>query len=132
MWHGPPAAALLAPAPPGGMPRQWARLFLDSPWPMLQAFLNAAPGKLLSTPERARKFLFSPDLPEETVLRHAARLGRESFRAGLETSHGRPDPARIRGTPLLALEAERDYIRQAADALLARLVRTLESGATAS
>ena len=92
--------------------------------------------------------------------RHAARLGRESFRAGLETSYLRPDPARVRGTPLLVLGAERDYIiparevvrtanaygadlqvlpdlahdvmldtrwRQAADALMAWLVRTLEN-----
>ena len=157
--HDPPAAALLAPAPPGGMPRQWARLFLDSPWPTLHAFLNADPGKLFSTPERARKFLFSPNLDEGAVRQHAARLGRESFRAVLETSYVRPDPARFRGTPLLVLGAERDYIiptrevartadaygaelqilpdlahdvmldtrwRQAADALLAWLVRTLE------
>ena len=127
--------------------------------PTLHAFLNADPGKLFSTPERARKFLFSPDLDEGAVRQHAARLGRESFRAVLETSYVRPDPARFRGTPLLVLGAERDYIiptrevartadaygaelqilpdlahdvmldtrwRQAADALLAWLVRTLE------
>ena len=161
--HDPQAAALLAPAPPGGMLRQTARLFLDHPWPMLQAFLNADPGKLFSTPERARRLLFSPDLGEEAVRRYAALLGRESFRAGLETTYYvRPDPARVRGTPLLVLGAERDCMiptrdivrtadaygaeslilpdlahdvmldtgwRQAADALLAWLVRTLESGA---
>ena len=158
--HDPPAAALLAPVPPGGMPRQWARLFLDNPGLMLLTLLNGNPGKLFSTPDRARKFLFSRDLGEEAVHRYAAQLGRESFRVGLETSYVRPDPARVRGTPLLVLGAERDYIistrdivrtarvygaeslilpdlahdvmldtrwRQAADTLLAWLVRTLDS-----
>ena len=162
--HDPSAAALLASAPPGAMLRRTARLFLDDPWPMLLVFLNADPGRLFSTPIRARRCLFSPDLGEEAVRRYAAQFGREPFRAGLETTYLRPDPARVRGTPLQVLKAEpdcmiptRDIMHTAdaygaelrilpdlahdvmldtgwpvaADALLAWLVRPLESGADA-
>ena len=106
----PPAAALLAPAPPGGMPRQWARLSVDNPWLAVEMLLTLEAGKMFSTPARARKFLFSPELVEDDLRRHAARLGRESIRALLELSWMRPDPASFRGTPLLVLGAARDYI----------------------
>ena len=106
----PAAAGLLAPAPPGGMPRQWARLSFDNPWLTLEMLLTLEAGKMFSTPARARKFLFSPELGEEELRRHAARLGRESIRAVLELSWLRPDPARFGGTPLLVLGAARDYI----------------------
>ena len=106
----PPAAALLAPAPPGGMPRQWVRLSADNPWLTVEMLLTLEAGKMFSTPARARKFLFSPELGEDDLQRHAARLGRESIRALIELSWMRPDPARFRGTPLLVLGAARDYI----------------------
>ena len=41
---------------------------------------------------------------------HGGSGGRESFRAILDLSFLRPDPVRVRGTPLLVLGAERDYI----------------------
>ena len=105
-----PAAVLVAPAPPGGMPRQLWRMSLGSPWVMAETLLVLEPGRAFSTPARARKFLFSPELEDEAVRRYVALLGRESFRAILELSYLRPDPARVRGTPLLVLGAERDYI----------------------
>ena len=106
----PPAAALLAPAPPGGMPRQWARLSADNPWLTVEMLLTLEAGKMFSTPARARKFLFSPELEEEDLRRHAVRLGRESIRAVLELSWMRPDPTRFHRTPMLVLGAARDYI----------------------
>ena len=106
----PPAAALLAPAPPGGMPRQWARLSADNPWLTVEMLLTLEAGKMFSTAARARRFLFSPDLGDKELRRYAARLGRESIRALIDLSWMRPDPARFRGTPLLVLGAARDYI----------------------
>ena len=97
--HNPPAAALLAPAPPGGISGQLARLSLDDPWLALETLLALDPGRAFSTPERARKYLFSPDLEEEVARRYVTQLGRESFRAIMELSYLRPDPARVRGTP---------------------------------
>ena len=41
---------------------------------------------------------------------HGGSGGRESFRAILDLSFLRPDPVRVRGTPLLVLGAERDYM----------------------
>ena len=105
-----PAAVLVAPAPPGGMASQLWRLSLENPWLMLETLLTLEPGKAFSSPARARKHLFSPELEEEAVRRYVALLGRESFRAILELSYLRPDPARVRRTPLLVLGAERDYI----------------------
>ncbi|MXY23397.1 MAG: lysophospholipase [Acidobacteria bacterium] len=108
--HDPSAAVLLAPVPPGGMFLQTARLFLANPRLMLNVFLTTDPGKLFSPPERARKLLFSRDLGEKAARRYAAQLGRESFRAGLDVTYLRPDPARVRGTPMLVLGAERDRL----------------------
>ena len=88
----------------------------------LETLLTLEPGKAFSTPERASRYLFSPDLEEEAARRYVALLGRESFRAILELSYLRPDPARVRGTPLLVLGAERDYIVPPAD-----VVRTAET-----
>ena len=92
------------------MPRQWARLSADNPWLTVEMLLTLEAGKMFSTPARAHRFLFSPEMGEDELQRHAARLGRESIRAVLELSWLRPDPARFRGTPLLVLGAGRDYV----------------------
>ena len=117
--HAPPAAALLAPVPPGGVLRQTMRLSMNHPWPMLLVYLRTDPATLFSTPERARKFLFSADLGEEAVRRYAAQLGRESFRAGLEFTYLRPDVSRVRGTPMLVLGAEGDRLIPTRDVMRA-------------
>ena len=120
--HDAPAAVLLAPSPVVGMLRPGVRLFLQNPWLFMRAYLTLEPSTLFSTPELARKFLFSPDLSEEQVQRYAGRLGRESFRAYLEMMYNLPTPERIRGTPMLVLGGSLDYlippseIRSTADA----------------
>ena len=108
--HVAPAAVLLAPAPPGGIRGQTTRMALENPWLAVETFLTLEPGRAFSTAARARKFLFSPELPEEAVRRYVKLLGRESFRAILELSYLQPDPARVRRTPMLVLGAERDNI----------------------
>ena len=60
-------------------------------------------------PNSSGSFFFSPELGEEQVREYAARMGSESFRALLELVCTRPDPARIRGVPLLVLGGGRDY-----------------------
>ncbi len=108
--HAPPAAVLVAPAPPGGMPLHTTRLFLENPLLALEIFLTREPGRLFSTPERASKFLFSSGLAEDALQRYAAQLGGDSFRALLELTYRRPDPARVRKTPLLVLAGSRDCL----------------------
>ena len=108
--HAPPAAVLVAPAPPGGMPLHTTRLFLENPLLTLEIFITREPGRLFSTPERASKFLFSPDLEAEALHRYAAKLGGDSFRALWELTYRRPDPARVRNTPLLVLAGSRDCL----------------------
>ena len=120
--HDAPAAVLLAPTPVVGMLRPGVRLFLQNPWLFMRAYLTLEPSTVFSTPELARKFLFSPDLSEEQVQRYAGRFGRESFRAYLEMMYNLPSPERIRGTPMLVLGGSLDYlippseIRSTADA----------------
>ena len=158
--HVAPAAALLTPAPPGGMPRQTAWLFLRHPLLALEILFALDLSRMFATLPRARRFLFSPELDEDALRRYAAQLGPESFRAGLDLSTLRPDPDRVRRTPLLVQGAALDYSipqrdvqrtaetygaelqmfpdlahdvmldphwRQAADALLAWLIRTLDA-----
>ncbi len=120
--HEAPAAVLLAPPPVGGMLRPAVRTFLQHPWLSIQVIATGKPRRLLASPELVRKFSFSPELSEERVREYAALMGSESFRAFLELVYTRPDPARIRGVPLLVLGGGRDYfirpsaIRRTADA----------------
>ena len=135
--HEPPAAVLLAPPPRGGMLRPAVRTFLRHPWLSMQVIATGKPRRLLARPELVRKFSFSPELGEEQVRKYAARMGAESFRAFLELVCTRPDPARIRGVPLLVLGGGLDYfirppaIRRTAEAMLEWLQRTLEPEARA-
>ena len=120
--HEAPAAVLLAPPSASGLLGPAVRTFLQHPWLSMQVIATGKPRRLLARPELVRKFSFSPELSEERVREYAARMGGESFRAILELMYTRPDPARIRGVPLLVLGGGRDYfirppaIRRTADA----------------
>ena len=105
-----PAAVLVAPAPTGGMLEQGTRLFLQNPRVAVDTFLTLDPGKMFSTRKRASRFLFSPELEKAKLQSYAAQLGRESFRAIMELSFVRPDPALVRRTPLLVLGGSRDCL----------------------
>ncbi len=118
---------LLAPPPVGGMLRPAVRTFRDHPWLSMRVILTRTPRTLFATPELVRRFFFSPELGEEQLREYAARMGSESARALLELVYTRPDPARIRGIPLLVLGGGRDYfirppaIRRTAEAYGAEL-----------
>ena len=120
--HPAPAALLLAPPPGRGMLGAAMRMLVEHPWLSMQVIATGQPRRLLARPELVRKFSFSPELSEERVREYAARMGSESFRALLQLMYTRPDPARIRGVPLLVLGGGRDYfirppaIRRTADA----------------
>jgi len=110
-------AVLLASSPAGGMLRSGLRLVLRHPVLFAKVHLAFNPGVLYATPARARRFLFSTSLSDEQVRRHAARLGRESFRAMLDMTYSRPNVDHIRrqGCPMLVLGAADDVIVPPAD-----------------
>ena len=108
--HDPPGAVLIAPSPRRGMRSVWLRSSLRDPWPFLKMWLTLDPYALFATPERCHRFLFSPDMDQETVRRYWARLGPESVRSAVETLGKPPDAERIRGTPMLILGAAEDRI----------------------
>ena len=115
--HDARAAVLLAPSPVTGMFRSGLRLVLQHPWLFAKVHIAREPGILYSTPARARSFLFSSSLGEESVRRNSARLGRESFRAMLDMAYSRPRVDRIqrRGCPMLVLGAGDDVIVRPAE-----------------
>ncbi|MXW25769.1 MAG: lysophospholipase [Dehalococcoidia bacterium] len=108
--HDPPGAVLIAPSPRRGMRSVWLRSSLRDPWPFLKMWLTLDPYALFATPERCHRFLFSPDMDEETVRRYWSRLGPESVRSAVETLGKPPDAERIRGRPMLILGAVEDRI----------------------
>ncbi|MCY3505082.1 MAG: alpha/beta fold hydrolase [Chloroflexi bacterium] len=108
--HEAPGAVLVAPSPRRGMRSVWLRSSLRDPWPFFMMWLTLDPYALFATPERCHRFLFSPDMDEETVRRYWARLGPESVRCAVETIGKPPDAERIRGTPMLILGAAEDRI----------------------
>ena len=92
----PAAAGLLAPAPPGGMPRQWARLSFDNPWLTLE---------MLLTPGGRQDVLHAGARQEVPLLARAGRGGVappcgatrarvDSRRPGTELAAARPRPLR--------------------------------------
>jgi pimeloyl-ACP methyl ester carboxylesterase len=120
-----PAAALLAPVPVMGPLPAFMRGLRAEPRAFLGAALALDAGRIVGSPELARRFLYSPAVPEVTVRRTSDRLGAESLRAILDTLLRLPNVAaiRARGTPLLLLAGDADGLftldeqRQSAQAL---------------
>ena len=108
--HRAPAAVLLAPVPATGMLRSGWGLFARNPLPFIEAYLTLEPRRVFATPARARRYLFSDDLSDERVRDYWLRFGSESFRAYLEMIYSRPDPTRIRETPMLVVGGTRDVL----------------------
>ena len=106
-----PAAALLTPAPPGGMPGHVARLFLRHPLLALEILLTLDLGRMFSTVPRARRFLFALELDDDALrpLRRATRTRVVSRRLGPDLPAAGPCP-RPPNTPLLVLAGSRDCL----------------------
>ena len=111
--YKPPAAVLLASIPPSGSLYFLLRATLRYPLAMLKATVTMRAYPVIQTPEMARHWFFSPDLPDEQVRRYHARAQDESFRMIFDTALlALPHTKKIRqsGTPLLVLGAENDKI----------------------
>jgi pimeloyl-ACP methyl ester carboxylesterase len=108
--HRLPAAVLLAPVPVMGPVPAFVRGLRVEPRAFIGAALALDAGRIVGTPKLARRFLFSPAVPEVTVRRTSDRLGAESLRAILDTVLRLPNAAaiRARGTPLLLLAGDAD------------------------
>ena len=108
--HQAPGAVLVAPAPAVGMLSASTRMSRRDPLLSLRILLSMEPYTMFATPERARRFLFSPDIDGDTLHRHWSRLGRESFRSWTQMLTTRPDAERIRRTPILILAGGGDRL----------------------
>ncbi len=107
--HDSPAAVLVAPSPSEGM--FWTGLPLLFQHPLLFAKIAVKQDYALmfSTPELAKKFLFSDDADEEKIAEYAGRFGSESYRANLEMVYNLPNPKKIK-TNMLVVGAEHDAL----------------------
>ena len=124
--HSAPAAVLLASAPVTGFFKLLVRLALRHPWQSVKLHATLSIFALFETPRLAREACFSADMPEETVLRHFARLQQESYYAGLEATFlNLPRPGKVNPIPMLVLGAANDrlFTREETEAT-ARAYRT--------
>lgn len=107
--HGAPAGILVAPSPSEGMFWAGMRLQFQNPLLLGQVILKQDYAVMFATPERVKKFLFSPDADDRKIAEYTKRLGSESFRANLETIWNLPKPEKIK-TPMLVLGAASDAL----------------------
>lgn len=107
--HDVPGAVLIASAPPHGSWGTLSRAVRHQPGVMGKTVLRGRLAPDFSAPELARRWFFSPDLPQELVARYAARLQEESDRALLDCLFGRPARPR-RSIPMLVLAAGDDFV----------------------
>ena len=79
--HTPKAVAFLTPIPPQGTLGAVGRTFLRQPLNFLYSAGRMSLYHLLNTPKKARRLLFSEDLPEADLLKYMPDLQSESFLA---------------------------------------------------
>ena len=107
--HDAPAGVLLASAPPTTMWPMAGRVALHNPLPLLAAIFTLRTYSVIKTPQLARWLLFSPDMPEEQLLKYHAKMQDDSFRAFLDLlGLNLARPKRVK-TPLLVLGGENDW-----------------------
>lgn len=104
-----PAGILLAPSPSEGMFLSGMKLQVQNPLLFTKIAIKQDFAVMFSTPELAKKFLFSKDADDEKIADYAARFGSESYRAALEMIFNLPKPQKIK-THLLVLGAENDAL----------------------
>jgi len=108
--HQATAAVFMASVPPGGIIPATMRIFLRHPWLVLKANLTLSLLPVVATPRLAQEMFFSPDMAEEKVTTHFARLQDESYRVYLDMLGLNLPRAMGRTTPLLVLGAGNDRI----------------------
>ncbi len=104
-----PGAVLVASAPPYGSWGTLSRALRHYPGLMLKTVLRGKLALDFSAPALARSWFFSEDLPEELVVRYAARLQEESDWALLDCLFHRALRTR-RSVPMLVLAAQDDFV----------------------
>jgi pimeloyl-ACP methyl ester carboxylesterase len=102
-----PAGVLMASMPPRGYLRSGLRWLRRHPWHFARLSITGRSLPYVSTPELARERFFSPETPEELVLRYSARLQEESSRSGRDGLIQLPRPERVTA-PMLVLGALQD------------------------
>jgi pimeloyl-ACP methyl ester carboxylesterase len=108
-----PALALLAPVPPQGLLASSAMLALNSPVLFNEINRMQIGMSMQGEPALLRQAIFSPSLPEAEVMRHLARMRRESTRALMDLSWPQffwVDRVRQAEVPLLVLGAADDQL----------------------
>ena len=109
--HQARAAVLMATMPARGGIRIFNRMLRQRPWRTIRMHLTMRPYVQIETPDLAKAFLFSDDLPDEQVRQHHARLQSESYRIGWDMSLlDVPRPGRVPRTPMLVLGARNDTL----------------------
>jgi pimeloyl-ACP methyl ester carboxylesterase len=111
--HPAPAAILLASVPPRGVLRTTLKVAVTHPIAFTHANLTWKLYPIIGSPRRARKLLFSRDLPQDQLARNFARLQNEAYLAYLDMIvFSLPHPRRVRrrNTPVLVLGGDRDAI----------------------
>jgi pimeloyl-ACP methyl ester carboxylesterase len=105
-----PGCVLLAPVPIGGVWRTTARTLVRHPLKFLQANLVLDLKPLVDSPRMAGDLLFDPDIPDDELARHVARLQSESYLAYLDmmlVTRSRPP---LVHTPVAFVIGDRDRI----------------------
>jgi pimeloyl-ACP methyl ester carboxylesterase len=108
--HTAKAGVLLASIPVSGVFGFGCRFSRRHPLAYLKAHILMSPWHFVSTPKLMHDALFSPDVSEEDIARHFARLQPASFRMELETLlFNLPRPDKVK-TPMLVLAAANDRV----------------------
>jgi len=103
------AGVLIAPCPSQGMLVSGLKLQFANPWLFTKIMLKQDYAVMFSTPELAKRFLFSDDVPLDEVAEYSSRFGSESYRAALEMIYNLARPSRIKA-PILVVGAENDAL----------------------
>jgi alpha-beta hydrolase superfamily lysophospholipase len=104
-----PAAILLAPSPVWGMFVPGLKAQISDPLMMLKIALKQDYSVMYSTPERAKKYLFSKDAELAKIADYTEKISPEAYTASLESIFNLPRPRKIR-TKMLVLAAGDDAI----------------------
>jgi pimeloyl-ACP methyl ester carboxylesterase len=104
-----PGAVFTASAPPYGSWGTLSRALRRYPGLMLKTVLRGKLAPDFSVPALARSWFFSADLPQELLVRYAARMQEESDRALIDCLFHRGRRPR-KSVPVLVLAAQDDFV----------------------